>query len=119
MVNPEPEVSAGGPMCLGPAFFDQREEAIKSREAAGEIEVEHFMRSKRLRFALLTELGYLDDRMDTPNTADLFGYRIPKKAMTFFSEDSDLQLIFVQASQTAHLASRLRNQVRAIDPEVP
>jgi len=104
-------------MCLGPEFFDQREEAVRSREAAGEIEVEHFMRSRRLRFGLLTELGYFDDRIEAPSTADIFVYRILKTGKRFFREDRDLQLIFVRAEQASNLASRLREKVRAIDPE--
>jgi hypothetical protein len=105
-------------MCLGPEFFDQREEAVRTREAAGEIEVEHFMRSKRLRLGLLTELGYLDDDRETISTADLFVYRVPKEAKVFFSEDGDLQLIFVRAGVALKLASRLRAKVRAADPEI-
>lgn len=106
-------------MCLGPEFFDQREESVRSREAAGEIEVEHFMRSKGLRFGLLTELGYFDDTRETISTADLFVYRISKKAKKFFIGDNDLQLIFVRAGLAFRLASRLRAKVRAIDPEIP
>lgn len=103
-------------MCLGPEFFDEREEVVRLREAAGEIEVVHFMRSKRLRFGLLTELGYLDDRRETLSTADLFVYQIPKEAEEFFRETSDLQLIFVRPDQASELASRLRKKVRASDP---
>jgi len=105
-------------MCLGPEFFDHREEAVRSREAAGEIEVEHFMRSKRMRLGLLTELGYLDDDRETISTADLFVYRVPKEAKAFFSEDGNLQLIFVRAGLALKLASRLRAKVRAADPEI-
>lgn len=105
-------------MCLGPKFFDEREETVRSREAVGEIEVEHFMRSKRMRFGLLTDLGYLDDSVETLSTANLFLYRVPDEAKAFFSEDSDLQLIFVQAEQASKLASRLRKKIRASEPEL-
>lgn len=106
-------------MCLGPEFFDEREEAIRIREGAGEIEVEHFMRSKRLRFGLLEELGYLQDSRETFSTADIFLYQIPKEAEVFLSEDSDLQLVYVRANQGSKLASRLGKKIRAVDLEIP
>jgi hypothetical protein len=111
--------SKPAPSSLGPEFFDQREEAIRSRDAAGELEVEHFMRSKRLRFGLLMELGYFEECLETMSTADLFVYRIPRQAKAFFSEDRDLQLIFVRTVQASKLAVRLREKVRAGDPAMP
>ena len=105
-------------MCLGPEFFDNRDLAIKTREAAGEIEVEHFMRSKRLRFGLLVDLGYLDDFQECVTTVDFFVYRVPEEASAFLSADTDHQLIFVRAEQVATLAKRLRKRVPASIPEL-
>ena len=105
-------------MCLEQEFFDQRDEAVRCREAAGEIEVERFMRSKRLRFGLLTELGYLDGDRETFCTADLFVFRIPKEAEGYLSEDADLQLVFVRCGLASTLAARLRAKVRANDLEL-
>ncbi len=103
-------------MCLGPEFFDQRDETTRTREAAGEIEVEHFMRTRRLRFGLLLELGYLEDSQESPNTADLFSYQVPLASESYFSEDSDLQLIFVRPESARTLTSRLRNNLQVMDP---
>ena len=111
-------IEPGVTMCLEQEFFDQRDEAVRFREAAGEIEVERFMRSKRLRFGLLTELGYLDGDRETFCTADLFVFRIPKEAEGYLSEDADLQLVFVRCGLASTLAARLRAKVRANDLEL-
>ena len=103
-------------MCLGPEFFEDREALIRSREAGGDVEVERFMRTKRLRFDRLYELGYFEDCLEGPTTADVFVHRVAKAAKGFFIEDRGLQLIFVRAEMAGALGRRLRRGVVASDP---
>jgi hypothetical protein len=95
-------------MCLGPEFFDDREALIRTREAGGDLEVERFMRAKRLRFDRLYELGYFEACLEGPTTADLFVHRVAEAARGFFIEERDLQLIFVRGEMARELGSRLR-----------
>jgi hypothetical protein len=103
-------------MCLGPEFFDLREETLRTREAIGEMEIEHFMRSKRLRFDLLYELGYFELRLGPMSTADFFIHHIARSAKKYFTEDRDLQLIFVKAQKAVELDSYLRKRVPSPSP---
>lgn len=104
-------------MCLVPEFFDEREALIRTLEVGGDVEVERFMRSKRLRFDRLYELGYFEACQDCPTTADFFVHRVAEAAKGFFTEERDLQLIFVRGEMARELGGRLRREVGA--EEVP
>lgn len=96
-------------MCLGPEFFDAREESIRRREALGEREVCVYMRAKRLRFDLLYELGYFVFDLERGlSTTDFFIHDLAKAARKYFREDKGLQLIFVRPEKAIELGSRLR-----------
>ena len=95
-------------MCLGPDFFDAREEAERLREAEGAIEVCRFLEERQVDFDLLYDLGYFETTRDGFCTADLFIHDVPPVAERFFLQDKDLQLIFVLPEWAEELASRLR-----------
>jgi hypothetical protein len=101
-------------MCLGPEFFDARDAAIRTREARGHVEVEHFMESLGLDFDVLYNLGYfgtvskdLDPRTLAPRTTDIFIHDLAPGAEAIFLQDRNLQLIFVRARKARSLAALL------------
>jgi hypothetical protein len=105
-------------MCLEPEFFDARDAAIRTREARGHVEVEHFMESLGLPFDRLYDLGYFgvpygeaDLKKLSFSTADFFTDEPAPGAGVYFLRDRGLQLVFVRARKARALAALLRAEV--------
>jgi hypothetical protein len=95
-------------MSLSPEFFDGREALIREREAAGDIELEHFLKRRRVSIDRLYRLGLLMDERGFVTTADLFVHQITELGRQFMDDVEDFQLIFVRGEAAASFGSFLR-----------
>ena len=93
-------------MCLGPEFFDAREALILAREAAGDLELEHFLEERGLTVDRLYEVGLLRDDWTAPTTADFFMHTITARGRRFLVK-AEYQLIFVKRSHREAFGSFL------------
>ena len=59
-------------MCLSPEFFDGRDALVLAREAAGDVELEHFLKPRHVSLDRLHQMGLLKDDREHISTADLF-----------------------------------------------
>ena len=93
-------------MCLGPEFFDARDAMIRKREAAGDLEIEHFMEDRGVLVDDLYELSLLKDDRDFITTADYFVHEVTPEGRRFLKSAAH-QLIFVKRHRIADLTALL------------
>jgi hypothetical protein len=93
-------------MCLGPEFFDARDEMILKREAEGDIELEHFLEDRGVLVDDLYELSLLKDDRDFITTADYFVHEVTPEGRRFLKSAAN-QLIFVKRHRVADLTALL------------
>jgi hypothetical protein len=94
-------------MCLGPDFFDAREEQLRSSEARGELELSAFLKARRISFHRVMMAGLLQMR-ETVSTADLDPFFPSRLGRTFLREDKNCQIIFVRKSRQAAFLLAIR-----------
>ena len=78
-------------MCLGPDFFDAREDQLRRSEALGELELSAFLKARRIPFERVLKAGLVQVR-DLISTADLSLFIPSKGARTFIREDRNHQI---------------------------
>ena len=96
-------------MSLSPEFFDGREALILEREAAGDIELENFLKRRRVSIDRLYRLDLLMDEREFVTTADLFVHQVTERGRQFMDAVEDDQLIFVRRDAVAAFASFLHS----------
>ena len=102
-------------MCLTPAFFDGREALIRTREAAGDIELVHFLKPRHVSIDRLYLFGILRDDREYLSTTDLFTHQVAEQGMAFLDRDEGYQLIFVRNDRVAAFGTFL-NRARRTHP---
>lgn len=85
-------------MCLGPEFFDGRDALVLEREAAGDIELENFLKPRHVSIDRLYHWGLLKDEREFLSTADFFVHQVTERGRDFM-EEAEYQLIFIRRDQ--------------------